>query len=97
MCGVHDLTPLELVAPTDRHYLEADLAKGITIEDHAPIKHKRGLVHGVVHGFPVDLPELLPFRRDNDRFTVLSSRERCLGNRDLLLDYREESASRRAG
>lgn len=77
---------LELVAPADGHHLEADLAKGIAIEDHATVKHERGLFHGVIHGAPVDVSELLPFRRDDDRLAVLGSRKRRVGNRNLLLD-----------
>jgi hypothetical protein len=77
---------LELVAPADGHHLEADLAKGIPIEDHATIKHERGLFHGVIHGAPVDVSELFPFRRDYDRLAVLRSRKRRVGNCNLLLD-----------
>jgi hypothetical protein len=80
------LCSLELVAPADGHYIEADLAKGIAIENHATIKHERGLLHRVVHGAPVDVSELFPFSRDDDRLTVLRSRERCFGDRNLLLD-----------
>jgi hypothetical protein len=64
---------LKLVSSANGHHLEADLAKGIAVEDHAPIKHERGFFHRVVHGAPVDLPELLPLGRDDDRFTVLRS------------------------
>jgi hypothetical protein len=77
---------LELVAPADGRHLEADLAKSIAIEDHATIKHERGLFHGVVHGAPVDVSELFPFRRDDDRLAILRGRKRRVGNRDLLLD-----------
>jgi hypothetical protein len=85
MCGLCS-SDLELVASTDGHHLEADLAKSIAIENHATVKHERGLFHGVIHGGPVDVPELFPFRRDDDRFAVLRSRQRRVGNRDLLLD-----------
>ena len=77
---------LELVAPADGRHLEANLAKSIAIEDHATIKHERGLFHGVIHGAPVDVSELFPFRRDYDRLAVLRSRKRRVGNRNLLLD-----------
>jgi hypothetical protein len=77
---------LELVAPADGHHLEADLAKSIAIEDHATIKHERGLFHGVIHGAPVDVLELFPFCGDDDRLAILRSRKRRVGNRNLLLD-----------
>ena len=64
---------LELVAPADGDHLEADLAKSIAVENHATIKNERGLFHRVVHGGPVDVSELFPFRRDDDRFAVLRS------------------------
>jgi hypothetical protein len=92
---VCDLCPsdLEFVAPADGHHLEADLAKSITIKDHATVKHERGLFHGVIHGTPVDDLELFPFRRDDDRFAVLRSRKRRVGNRNLLLDCEKEDVS----
>jgi hypothetical protein len=77
---------LKLVAPADGHHIEADLAEGITVEDHTTIKDERRLFHRVIHGAPVDVSELFPFSRDDDRFTVLRGRERCFGDRDLLLD-----------
>ena len=87
MCvHVYDLHPLELVTPADCYYIETNLAKGIAIEDHAPIKHERRLVHRVIHGAPVDVSELFPFSRNDNRLTLLRRRERCVCDRDLLLD-----------
>ena len=77
---------LELVAPANGHHPEADLAKGIAVEDHTTIKHERGLLHRVIHGAPVDVLELFPFSRDDDRLAVLRCRERRVGNRNLLFD-----------
>lgn len=78
--------PLELVAAANGHYLKADLAKRITIEEHASIKHERRLIHRVVHGAPIDVTELFPFGRNDDCLTVLRSREGCLGDGDLFFD-----------
>jgi hypothetical protein len=64
---------LKLVSSANGHHLETDLAKGIAVKDHAPIKHERGFLHRVVHGAPVNVPELLPLGRDDDRFAVLGS------------------------
>lgn len=83
MCS---LCSLEFVAPADGHHVEADLAKGITVEDHTTIEHERRFFHRVIYGAPVDVSELFPFCRDDDRLTVLRGRERCFGDRDLLLD-----------
>lgn len=77
---------LELVAPANGHHIEADLAEGIAVEDHTAIKDERGLFHRVIHGTPVDVSELFPFSRDDDRFTVLRGRKRCFGDRNLLFD-----------
>jgi hypothetical protein len=76
-----------LVAAANGHYLEANLAKRVTVEEHAPIKHERGLVHRLVHGAPVDVTELCPFRCNDDGLTVLRSLERSLGDGDLFLDW----------
>jgi hypothetical protein len=62
------------------------LAKSIAIEDHSAVKHERGLFHGVIHGAPVDVSKLFPFRRDDDRLAVLRSRKRRVSNGDLFLD-----------
>ena len=77
---------LVLVAPTNGRHLEADLAKSIAIEDHATVKDKRGLFHGVIHGAPVNVSELFPLCRDDDRLAILCSRKGRVGNRNLLLD-----------
>lgn len=63
---------LELVPSANGHDLEADLAKGIAVENHAPVKNERGFVHGVIHGAPIDVAEFFPFRRDDDRLAILS-------------------------
>ncbi len=84
--GRHDLSSLKLVAPADGHHVKADLAKSITIEDHATVKHECGLFHCVIHGTPVDVSELFPFRRDDDRLAVLGSGECRVGNGNLVLD-----------
>lgn len=76
-----------LVAAANGHYLEANLAKRVTVEEHAPIKHERGLVHRLVHGAPVDVTELRPFRCNDDGLAVLRGLERSLGDRDLFLDW----------
>lgn len=89
MCRVCVLGSLELVAATDGHHLEADLAKRIAVEEHASIKHERRLVHRLVHGGPVDVTEFFPFSRNNDRLTVLRGRERSLGDCDLFFDYKK--------
>lgn len=81
-----DLRSLQIVASADGYYLEADLSKDIAVEDHATIKHERGLFHRVIHGAPVDVSELLPFSRNDDRFTVLRGRERCVSDSNLLFD-----------
>ena len=83
MCN---LCSLEFVTPADSHHVEADLAKGIAVEDHATVKHERGLFHRVIHCAPVDVSKFFPFSRDDDRLTILRGRERCLGDCDLLLD-----------
>jgi hypothetical protein len=61
------------VAAANGHHLEANLAKGITVQEHAAIKHERGLVHGLVHDAPVNVTELGPFGRNDDGLTVLCS------------------------
>lgn len=81
-----DLRSLQVVAPTNGYHLEADVSKGIAVKDHATIKHERGLFHRVIHGAPIDVSELLPFSRNDDRLAVLRGRERCVGDRNLLLD-----------
>lgn len=86
VCNAMCLGPLELVAASDGHHLEADLAKRITIEEHASIKHERRLIHRVVHGLPVDVTELFPFGRNDDCLAVLGSREGSLGDCDLFFD-----------
>jgi hypothetical protein len=64
---------LEVVAAAYGEHLEADGAKGVAVENHAPVKHERGLLHGIVHGGPIEVAKFFPLRRDNDRLTVLSS------------------------
>lgn len=83
VCG---MGPLELVATANGHHLETDLAKRITIEQHASIKHESRLIHRVVHRAPVDVAELFPFGRDDDCLTVLRSREGSLGDCNLFFD-----------
>jgi hypothetical protein len=77
-----------LVAAANGHYLEANLAKRVTVEEHSSIKHERGLVHRLVHGAPVDVTELRPFRCNDDGLAVLGGRKRSLGDGDLFLDWR---------
>jgi len=81
--------PLGFVAAANGHHLEADLAKRITIEEHASIKHERRLIHRVVDCAPVDVAELFPFGRDDDCLTVLCSREGSLGDCNLFFDLLE--------
>jgi len=83
VCG---MGPLELVSTANGHHLETDLAKRITIEQHASIKHERRLIHRVVHCAPVNVAELFPFGRDDDCLTVLRSRESSLGDCNLFFD-----------
>lgn len=77
---------LECVAATYGEHLEADAAKALAIENHAPVKHERGLLHCIVHRGPIDVAEFFPLRRDHDRLTVLSGCERRVGDRHLFLD-----------
>src|SRR6266850_5190095 len=73
-----------LVAAANGYYPEANLAKRVTVEEHAPIKHERGLVHRLVHGAPVDVTEFRPFRCNDDGLAVLRGRKRSLGDGDLF-------------
>jgi len=67
------LKALERVTPANGHDLEANLAKNIGIEYHAPIKYECGLFHRVVNGGPVQGLELAPLCGDDNRIAVLCS------------------------
>ena len=63
---------LEFVAAAYGRHLEADLAQGLAVKNHAPVKYERGLFHGIVHGTPINIAEFIPLRRNYDRVAVLS-------------------------
>ena len=70
----------------DETHGEPDLAELLRVEDKTSVKDERGLGHLVVDDLPVDLLELLPLGRDDDRLGLLRCLDRGGSESDRLLD-----------
>ena len=71
---------------TDLLDLEANSAESGCVEDETAVEDESRLLHRVVDLLPVEVLELLPLGRDDDRLGLLRCLNRRGGDSDRLLD-----------